>query len=71
MTMSFVDKFAHNEYILNKIPIHRHLAPCATHEFQCSNGLCIDSIDQCNGIKDCLDGSDEHRCDKCHNDAFQ
>lgn len=47
------------------------IVPCAEHEFQCNNGLCIDSNAQCDGHKDCLDGSDEMKCPSCQTDTFQ
>lgn len=47
------------------------LVPCEEHQFQCNNGLCIDSADQCNGVKDCLDESDEIQCDTCKAGTFQ
>lgn len=56
------DVIEHNEFLL---------VNCRQNEFQCSNGLCIDSREQCNGHKDCLDGSDEERCNSCKSGAFQ
>lgn len=47
------------------------IVPCAEHEFQCNNGLCIDSIAQCDGHQDCLDGSDELKCPSCQAGTFQ
>lgn len=47
------------------------LVPCGSHEFQCNNGLCIDSETQCDGHKDCLDGSDELKCHSCQSGTFQ
>ncbi len=40
-----------------------------TREFQCANGACIYWTKLCNGVPDCLDGSDErissnHWCEK-------
>ncbi|KAK2886672.1 enteropeptidase [Channa argus] len=37
-------------------------APCGDGEFQCQTGTCIHGIDQCNGVVNCLDGSDEADC---------
>lgn len=48
-----------------------NVVPCAEHEFQCTNGLCIDSNAQCDGVKDCLDGSDELKCPSCQAGTFQ
>lgn len=47
------------------------LARCRHDQFQCNNGICIDSEDRCNGYRDCLDGSDEQRCENCLSEAFQ
>ena len=34
--------------------------PCQSTEFQCvTSGTCIDVQRQCDGVKDCNDGSDE------------
>ena len=35
---------------------------CATDEFQCNNGHCIQSDWNCDTNKDCSDGSDEVSC---------
>ena len=35
---------------------------CASGEFTCNNGECIDVRRQCDRRSDCSDGSDEDRC---------
>jgi len=32
-------------------------------QFTCHNGICIDLNERCNGIADCIDGTDEENCD--------
>lgn len=34
-------------------------APCPENGFMCDGGLCISSLQYCDGYSDCLDGSDE------------
>lgn len=33
---------------------------CASYAFRCSYGACVDKTAKCNGVKDCVDGSDEN-----------
>ena len=43
-------------------------AMCAENEWECGNGLCLDSDFRCNGVDDCFDSaavsSDETDCGK-------
>lgn len=35
---------------------------CNSYEFTCDNGDCTDKHNECNGVRDCGDGSDERNC---------
>ncbi|XP_072544034.1 kunitz-type protease inhibitor 1b [Salminus brasiliensis] len=38
--------------------------PCEDGEFSCSNGCCLDASGECDGNRDCSDGSDENNCQR-------
>ena len=42
-------------------------------QFRCSNGFCIRKWKMCDGVKHCVNGSDEHGCRKthCRTDQFK
>lgn len=41
------------------------LKGCPSSSFKCANGKCLSKINpECDGVKDCFDGSDELRCGK-------
>lgn len=35
---------------------------CRPDQFRCEDGNCIHGSRQCNGVRDCLDGTDEANC---------
>ena len=35
---------------------------CTSNQFRCSNGQCISASLRCNGVSNCMDGSDEIAC---------
>ncbi len=39
---------------------------CSSFEFECSTGGCVNVTSKCDGIVDCLDGSDEFVCRKLY-----
>ena len=43
-------------------PLKTYEQQCSSHQFQCSNGICIPRAFHCNSISDCMDGSDETDC---------
>lgn len=47
----------------------RNLAECLSFQFQCADGICIAGYKLCNGITDCLDGSDEINCPLNYDEA--
>ena len=40
------------------------LHACSTENFACDNAFCIPMEKRCDAIEDCMDGSDEHNCEK-------
>ena len=66
ITCNFVHNFSCHSYII--ISIHYTVSRnCAIPgDVKCvDNGTCIHSDMICNGISDCMDGSDEANCSKC------
>ena len=39
---------------------------CASGEFECDSGICINSAWMCDGDADCVDQSDEFNCRKLY-----
>lgn len=36
---------------------------CSPSNYKCGNGKCVSKVNpECDGVKDCYDGSDERRC---------
>ncbi|XP_066970056.1 uncharacterized protein [Macrobrachium rosenbergii] len=54
-----VTAFCHN---LENDVIEISLSSCTTGEFTCADGSCVPGTARCNLLSDCLDGSDEDRC---------
>lgn len=46
---------------------------CASDQFRCRDGNCVSQDDVCNGIRQCMDGSDEENCDilQCQHNQFR
>lgn len=55
--------FKNNLYIQIKILNSR----CQKYTFQCKYGACVSKESKCDGIRQCIDGSDEERCESNSN----
>lgn len=45
---------------------------CSSSSYKCSNGKCLSKANpECDGVKDCLDGSDELRCRKLQRSSLR
>lgn len=40
------------------------VSTCRPDEFRCSDGTCINLVKECDGVRDCVDNSDENNCRK-------
>lgn len=58
----FLYNFQHDAPTLVSVFFVSVLVDCYSHEFQCSNGQCVDNRLRCNGRPDCSDYSDESNC---------
>ena len=38
------------------------LSSCSSGQFTCTNGVCVDIVHRCDGVKQCKDQSDEENC---------
>lgn len=49
------------------MPVSSASRTCRPDQFRCEDGNCIHGSRQCNGVRDCLDGTDEASCNngKC------
>ncbi|KAH9512558.1 hypothetical protein Btru_038787 [Bulinus truncatus] len=48
-----------------KTYLQKREGSCTSEEYQCANGQCIPSHWRCDSASDCLDHSDEARCEDC------
>ena len=53
-----------NTFILLTFILLDLMLVCGGQQFTCNDGSCITIDGQCDGIKDCHDGSDEAQCGK-------
>src|SRR5687768_10278620 len=46
----------------DSVEIESRRYSCGSNEFDCGQGFCIKSKFQCDGVNDCVEGTDEHNC---------